>query len=328
MNKIIVFQKPNFQGLHREFTSTQKDLREWNFSLCISSIKITGQPWLLCEEANCVGARYVYEEGDYSVIQSAMYIQSLELITEDLSKPKITLYSGEKRSKDFTSETNLTYGDFNDKADSCLAHQGVWLLYESTDLKKYIIVRPAQKKVDLNKLFFGKITSYIKPLKPGKAKITTNVLWDQLTKGDEEVEAVKTLSGDNSSSEETEFVVTSSKTVEATMTYSFNFSTSTSLEISGTIKLIGEVSTSVSNTFTYDTGRSQSETVATVVEVEIPAKIPPKSRLKVNVLRKKYTARVPIEVIIERNNSKSTIMGELVCDSGRTIYAEYNVEDM
>ncbi|KAM4611173.1 epidermal differentiation-specific protein-like [Discoglossus pictus] len=332
MNKIVVFQKPNFQGLNKEFTFTQKDLKQWNFNMCIASITVTGQPWMLYEDTNCVGRSFVYEEGEYANILSAMYIQSIELVTEELSNPKLTLYYN-NMGQDFVRETNLVYGSLNDKSDSCLAHQGVWILYENgpdPSKSKYMVIRPAQKKVNLVAYFFNNIVSYVKPLKGGKSKVTTNVLWDQLTKGDEVVESVTSMTGENFSSESTEFTLTSSKTVEATMTYSFNFSNSTTVEVglSASIELIGEFSTSVSNTFTFSSGRTESSTVTTEVEIEVPATIPPKSRLNVHVMRKRYTARVPVEVIIERNNSKSMTMGELVCDSGRTIFAEYDTEDL
>ncbi|KAM4677689.1 epidermal differentiation-specific protein-like [Discoglossus pictus] len=332
MNKIVVFQKPNFQGFHKEFTSTQKDLIQWNFNMCISSIKITGQPWLVYLEANCVGDCCVYEEGEHSNIEWAMFIQSLELITEDLSEPKMTLHFNLNITSSFTSESNLSYGYFNEQALGCQVHRGVWVLYDEVDLieSDYIVVRPGQKLVNLADEEFSEKVSYVRPLKPGKAKVTTKVLWDELVKGDEVVEAVQTMTGENNSNEETEFVVTSGTTVETSMAYSFNFSNSVSVEVglSGSIPLIAEISSSVSSTFSFDTGRSESSKVTTTIEVEVPATVPPMSRLLVNVLRKKFTARVPVEIIVERNNVKSITTGELVCHSGRTIFAEYDTEDL
>ncbi|XP_053549029.1 epidermal differentiation-specific protein-like [Bombina bombina] len=331
MNKIIVFQKPNFQGIYKEFTSTQKDLKQWNFHRCIQSVKVIGQPWLLYNVPNCNGDNCVYEEGDHPKIKWARIIQSLELITDDLTEPKLTLHFRD-HSKDFIGETNLKYGYNNNQAIGCQVQRGAWVLYDTPNLEKsgYYVVLPAYKKIDLVTEQFANMVSYVRPLKPGKAKVTTKVLWDELQKGDEVVKAIKSLTGENHSTEETDFLVISGKSVKATMSYNFKFSNSTSVEVglSGKIPLIGEVSASVSTNFTFDTGRSESSKVTTNIDVEVPATIPPKSRLIVNVMRKKYTARVPVEVTVQRNNIKSIIMGELVCDSGRTIYAEYDTEDL
>ncbi|MEE6485800.1 hypothetical protein FKM82_014412 [Ascaphus truei] len=329
MNKIIVFQKTNFQGIQKEFTATQQDLLKWNFNKCICSVKVIGQPWLLYQQPNCVGDYCVYEEGDHPNIDWAMNIQSIDLITDDLSEPQMTLYYG-KDSKDFTRESNLTYGQWNDKSDYCQVQKGAWVLYADVDLVKsdYTVVRPAQKKLDLSRDGFNQVVSYARPLRPGTAKVTTNVLWDEMIKGDAVVDQVKSLSGTNASNEETEFVVTSSKSVETSMTYSFNYSQSTTVEVgvSGNIPLIGEVSSSISSSFNFEMGNSKSTTVTAEVEVEVPAVIPPKSRLLVHVMQKKYDVRVPVQIIVERNNAKKILMGELSCKSGRTIYAEYQTE--
>ncbi|XP_060750381.1 epidermal differentiation-specific protein-like [Tachysurus vachellii] len=117
MNKIIVYEHPDFKGLSKEFTSDVPDLTKLNFNYCISSLKVIGNPWM---------------------------------VTEDLDNPQITLYEEENyqgRSLVLDCETNLCYGDFNDKTSSHKVQRGAWVLYQHGQRGGYILVARAGRDV-------------------------------------------------------------------------------------------------------------------------------------------------------------------------------------
>uniref|UniRef100_A0A8D2LK21 Beta/gamma crystallin 'Greek key' domain-containing protein n=1 Tax=Varanus komodoensis TaxID=61221 RepID=A0A8D2LK21_VARKO len=133
MNKIIVYDKPNFEGLSKEFVSDIPDLHELDFGDCISSLKVIGQPWVAYKAPRFEGDGFAFEEGDYGKINNNNNISSLRLVHHDLSDPKITLYEHpnfEGQHKVVKEETNLTYGYFNDRVSSHVVQRGVWLLYK------------------------------------------------------------------------------------------------------------------------------------------------------------------------------------------------------
>uniref|UniRef100_A0A4W4E4E4 Beta/gamma crystallin 'Greek key' domain-containing protein n=1 Tax=Electrophorus electricus TaxID=8005 RepID=A0A4W4E4E4_ELEEL len=133
MNKIIVYEHCNFQGLSREFTSNVSNLIDHSFNDCISSLKIIGNPWVVYRHVNFKDILAVYEEGEYSAVQHNDTISSMELVTEDLTDPQITLYEhvnygGQKIV--VNCETSLCSGSFNDLASSHKVQRGAWILYE------------------------------------------------------------------------------------------------------------------------------------------------------------------------------------------------------
>ncbi|GAA6086897.1 epidermal differentiation-specific protein-like [Tachysurus ichikawai] len=133
MNKIIVYEHCNFEGLSKDFTSDIPDLIKLNFNDCISSLKVIGNPWVAYTGANFTGEPTVYEEGEYASVQYNDDISSLQLVTEALDNPQITLYEEENykgQSLVLDCETNLCYGDFNDKASSHKVQRGAWVLYQ------------------------------------------------------------------------------------------------------------------------------------------------------------------------------------------------------
>ncbi|KAF5904176.1 epidermal differentiation-specific protein-like, partial [Clarias magur] len=134
MNKIIVYEHRNFQGLSREFTSDVANLCYENFDDCISSVKVIGNPWVAYIHPDFIGEPTVYEEGEYpSVRYYNDSFSSLQLVTEDLDNPQITLYEHgnyEGQSLVLNQETNLCCGIFNDKASSHKVQRGAWLLFQ------------------------------------------------------------------------------------------------------------------------------------------------------------------------------------------------------
>uniref|UniRef100_A0A670YSC2 Beta/gamma crystallin 'Greek key' domain-containing protein n=1 Tax=Pseudonaja textilis TaxID=8673 RepID=A0A670YSC2_PSETE len=136
MNRIVVYDKPNFEGLSKEFTCDIPDLHELDFGDCISSLKVRGQPWVAYKLSKFEEDGVVFEEGDYAEIDNNNRISSLRLVHHDLSDPQITLYEHpnyEGQSKVVKEETNLAYGYFNDRVSSHVVQRGVWLLYKNAN---------------------------------------------------------------------------------------------------------------------------------------------------------------------------------------------------
>uniref|UniRef100_A0A674ID78 Beta/gamma crystallin 'Greek key' domain-containing protein n=1 Tax=Terrapene triunguis TaxID=2587831 RepID=A0A674ID78_9SAUR len=136
VNKIVVYEHVDFEGLSREFTSDVPDLHELDFGDCICSLRVVGQPWIAYTAPKYEGDAYALEEGEYRTVEKNKAFSALRLVHHDLADPQITLYEEPNyagQSKVVTEETNLTYGYFNDRVSSHVVQRGVWLLYKHPD---------------------------------------------------------------------------------------------------------------------------------------------------------------------------------------------------
>uniref|UniRef100_A0A7M4G1X3 Beta/gamma crystallin 'Greek key' domain-containing protein n=1 Tax=Crocodylus porosus TaxID=8502 RepID=A0A7M4G1X3_CROPO len=132
-NRIVVYERPGFEGLQREFTCDVPDLHELDFGDCISSLRVEGQPWVAYTGPKYEGEAFAFEEGEYAAVEPRGRLSSLRLVHHDLDEPLITLYEHAGfagRSKAVTEETNLAYGYFDDRVSSHVVQRGVWLLYQ------------------------------------------------------------------------------------------------------------------------------------------------------------------------------------------------------
>ncbi|XP_043924867.1 epidermal differentiation-specific protein-like [Protopterus annectens] len=172
MSKIIVYEHPDFKGLHREFTDSVSDLTLEDFNNQISSLKVIGQPWVSYVHTDYKGWAWLFEEGDYSSIDRPGTISSLLLITENLDDPEITLYEHANyagRSRVFKEETSLTKGGFNDVASSHIVQRGAWALYEHTNRGGWFwLARAGDRAPDYGTGGFHDKVSHVYPLKAGK----------------------------------------------------------------------------------------------------------------------------------------------------------------
>ncbi|XP_006036689.1 glutamine--tRNA ligase [Alligator sinensis] len=132
-NRIVVYERPGFEGLQREFTCDVPDLHELDFGDCISSLRVVGQPWVAYTGPKYEGDAFPFEEGEYAEVEPRGSFSSLRLVHHDLDEPQITLYEDAGfagRSKVVREETNLAYGYFDDRVSSHEVQRGVWLLYQ------------------------------------------------------------------------------------------------------------------------------------------------------------------------------------------------------
>ncbi|XP_066526989.1 epidermal differentiation-specific protein-like [Hoplias malabaricus] len=171
MSKIIVSEHCNFKGKSREFTSSVPNLVQQDVNDCISSLKVIGNPWVVHQHVNYSGAQYVYEEGEYPSVECNDCFSSLQLVTEDLKNPQITLYEHvnyQGKSLILTTETSLASSGFNDVASSHKVQRGVWVLYEHSNRGGGYMVARASRGMP-NYPAFNDRVSHVRPLKPGKA---------------------------------------------------------------------------------------------------------------------------------------------------------------
>lgn len=326
MNKIIVYEHEDFKGLRKEFTSDVPDLRSVDFGDCISSLKVIGQPWLAFCDPNYKGLGHAFEEGEHKQINLNNHISSLQLVTEDLDHPQITIYEHanyEGASKVLTEETNLVYSYFNDKASSHIVQKGAWLLYEHPNRKGwYYIAREGDKCQNYEAPFhFNDKCSHVYPLKGGQPTVTAKILWDHKIVENERHVVIDEISGINTTDFEQTFTTTSSRIYESVTRHSFKFKVSTerinedfNLNIDPRTKLVVEKG-HVDSTITVDK-----------TEVTMPAKIPRHSELNIQVIMKVVTATAPVEIIISRNGKPKTVIGEYHSVSGRNINTKYTVK--
>ncbi|XP_066473463.1 epidermal differentiation-specific protein-like [Tiliqua scincoides] len=326
MNKIIVYEYEDFKGLSKEFTSDVPDLRSVDFGDCISSLKVIGQPWLCFLHPNYKGLAHAYEEGEHKQVDLHDQISSLQLVTEDLENPQITLYEHanyEGVSKVITEETNLVYSYFNDKASSHIVQKGTWLLYEHPNRKGwYYIAREGTKLPNYGPVFnFDNKCSHVYPLKGGQPTVTAKIMWDRRIVESERHVVVDEINGINTTDFEQTFTTTSSRVYESVTRHNFKFKLSTQ-RISESFNLNVDPRTNL----VVEKGHIDSTITVDKSEVTMPAKIPPHSELNIQVIMKVVTASAPVEIIVSRNGKPKTVFGEYHSVSGHNINTKYIVK--
>ncbi|XP_052651082.1 epidermal differentiation-specific protein-like [Harpia harpyja] len=173
MGKIIVYEHANFQGYSREFTNDIANLKAVDWNDCISSVKVIGQPWVAYEHHNYTGRLMVFEEGEHGFVGRQMNdtITSLQMITEDLRNPQITLYEHAQyqgKSRVVREATNLARGYDNDIVSSHKVQKGAWLLCEHSDGSgiRYI-AREREHLPHYGAINLNDKLSFLRPLLPG-----------------------------------------------------------------------------------------------------------------------------------------------------------------
>ncbi|NXA96670.1 EDSP protein, partial [Melanocharis versteri] len=173
MGKIIIYEHANFKGLSKEFTTDAPNLTAEGWNDIVSSVKVIGQPWVAYEHVEYKGQFLVFEEGEYDSVGKDMNdkISSLQLITEDLHNPQITLYEHVEykgRSRIVREATDLAGGEDNDIVSSHKVQGGVWLLCENSDGSGPRHLARAHEDIpNYTEIDFNDKLSFLRPLRPG-----------------------------------------------------------------------------------------------------------------------------------------------------------------
>ncbi|KAL7864054.1 hypothetical protein AOLI_G00154740 [Acnodon oligacanthus] len=316
MNKIIVYEHSHFGGIGKEFTSSVPNLVRENFNDCISSLKVIGNPWVVYTDINYSGSQFVYEEGEYPRVEFNDSISSLEMVTEDLTNPQITLYEHDNyrgRSLVLNTETNLVYGSFHDVASSHKVQRGAWVLYEHINRAGAQMVARASRDLP-NYGWFNDKVSHVRPLKPGKPIIKAEILWDKKEEHTTSV-MIDSICGLNKGEHEQSFSTELFKEYTASVTDSFSFSSSTQITWGTSFSvdvgmMKGEQHFSFSNTLTVEKGSSNTRSEKKSIQITLPTKIAPHTMLTVNVLRKEVDVKVPVKLTIQTGFNSSVEFGE------------------
>ncbi|NXH15331.1 EDSP protein, partial [Bucco capensis] len=174
MGKIIIYEDANFQGYSREFTSDIANLKHVDWNDCISSVKVIGQPWVAYQHCDYTGQLQVFEEGEHGFVGWDMNdeITSLQVITENLHNPQITLYEHanyQGKSRVIREATNLTRGFDDNTISSHKVQRGVWLLCEHGDGSGFrYIAREHEHLPNYKAIHFNDKLSFLRPLLPGR----------------------------------------------------------------------------------------------------------------------------------------------------------------
>ncbi|XP_035377632.1 epidermal differentiation-specific protein-like [Electrophorus electricus] len=337
MNKIIVYEHINFEGLSKEFTSNVSNLVEHFFNDTISSLKVIGNPWVAYTDINFSGSQAVYEEGEYNRVNPNDSISSLEMITDDLTNPQITLYEHSAyrgSSIVLTCETNLAYGSFNDTASSHKVQRGAWVLYEHSNRGGAMMVARASCDVPKYGWFNDKV-SHVRPLNPGRSIITAEVLWGQKEEHVSSV-VIDILDGRNDTDHEQNFSTELDQEYEQAVTDTFSFRNESSISVGANFEVnVGlvkaESSLTLSNTFTVEKGSSNTRTEKKAVRVSLPAKIPPHTKLTcISFLLDQMYTKLPSHSILYNIPLQSGVLErkkeqihEYRSNSGNSINAEF-----
>ncbi|XP_053339133.1 epidermal differentiation-specific protein-like [Clarias gariepinus] len=329
MNKIIVYDGQNFEGISREFTSDVPNLTDENFNNCISSLKVIGNPWVAYKDTNFTGEPTIYEDGEYPNVYYDNDLSSLELVTENLDDPQITLYEEENykgRSLIVKHETNLLYGTFNDTASSHKVQRGAWALYQHRDRGGYVRVARAGHDMPKYEWFDNRLT-YLCPLKAGHPSIKAEVEWDKMKEHEKTVTLVS-ITGINNGSEKQSLNTELNREFRGYVNESFKFSESSQIGVGTKFEIIvSDVKTkktfNVRDTFPVEKGSSNTRTTTEGIKVAFPASVPPHTKLTVNVVRKKVIITVPVKLTITTGFTSKVENGEYRCEDGNSITTEY-----
>ncbi|MEE6509122.1 hypothetical protein FKM82_024450 [Ascaphus truei] len=137
MNRIELFDDPNFNGINSAISVLEStpDLTVHSFMKRASSLRITGDPWIVFTEINYGGHFEIYKEGMHAVLpEFNNKIASVKVIRGGLSNPKINLYVDKDYKGAVTTlmkaQPIKSSSGKDNKISSHKVESGAWILYD------------------------------------------------------------------------------------------------------------------------------------------------------------------------------------------------------
>uniref|UniRef100_A0A8C4W6Z9 Beta/gamma crystallin 'Greek key' domain-containing protein n=1 Tax=Gopherus evgoodei TaxID=1825980 RepID=A0A8C4W6Z9_9SAUR len=162
VNKIVIYEHADFEGLSREFTSDVPDLHELDFGDCICSLRVVGQPWIAYTAPKYEGDAYALEEGEYRTLSDVRRDEPSPAEQQCPAQPgvnKIVVYEHadfEGLSREFTSDVpDLHELDFGDCICSLRVVGQPWIAYTAPKYEgdAYALEEGEYRTVEKNKAF-------------------------------------------------------------------------------------------------------------------------------------------------------------------------------
>ncbi|XP_072021887.1 epidermal differentiation-specific protein-like [Amphiura filiformis] len=340
--KIIIYQDVDFKGASRELTSDVSNLGSIGFNDRISSIKVVGSVWVGYEHAHYKGRQYILEEGNYpnwgSWKGSNDQLSSLKRLNADHlgETPNIVLYEhtnygGTAVSFQYQID-NLGYYHFNDQASSVKVKTGTWILYEHSNCngRQYIVTEGSYP--DWNA--WNGSNDQISSLRPVKEPtFATEVLSMEFDIAARLLNttpvALVNLSQTNSTSSDQQASWSTTRSVTTTKTYEWHWENSTTIGVSTTFKTgvpviaEGEISMSVENTFAIGESKGSENTQSDEWSFELPAKVKPKTRLRVQVNIQQGKIDVPFRAVLKRGTRRWEERGTYKGTQSYNLHVDY-----
>ena len=136
--EIYVYEHDNFEGTLKTFRSSQRDLRTVNFDNKISSAKVTGGTWRLCDGRDMKGECQDLEFGDHpSASEWTLGHDATSSVSLMPATPTITVFEHfnmEGRQLTLTEgRRGLQDVGFKDRISSIIVHSGTWEIFAHED---------------------------------------------------------------------------------------------------------------------------------------------------------------------------------------------------
>ncbi|XP_072043980.1 epidermal differentiation-specific protein-like [Amphiura filiformis] len=340
--KIVIYEHSDFKGASREITQTQVSLTNIGFNDRISSIKVFSSVWVGFTDKYCNGRQFILEEGEYpnpgSWHGSHDELSSMQrLNTDNLAEtPNIILY--EHTNYHGTSHTfkykvaKLSYYNFNDAVSSLKVQTGTWILYEHTNYngRQYIVTEGSYSHWD----DWSGSNDHISSLRPVNEPVfATEVISMDfdiaagLLKSTPEVVAQLSQTNDGSAEQQASWSTT--RSVSTTKTYEWHWENSLAIEASTTfntgVPFIsgGEISLSITNTFTIGEKESSKNTESEKWTFNLPATVHPHTMLTVKAIIQQGKIDVPFKAVLKRGTKQWEERGTYKGTQSYNLHVDY-----
>ncbi|XP_075042035.1 epidermal differentiation-specific protein-like [Mixophyes fleayi] len=167
-----LFEEPDFKGNPISLHGDVPDLSANGFLNEASSMRITGDPWVVYKGKNYGGDYQVYKQGNYSSIpEFNNQIASVRVVKGGLYNPKITVFEhihyGGKTATITHAERSLKPYEMDNMISSHKVESGCWILYEKENYQgRNMITLAGDEVADYRSIDWNDKVNSLKPAEP------------------------------------------------------------------------------------------------------------------------------------------------------------------